>query len=247
MTRKSLCFRASISFLLFVALTCFQLRALAESDAPVVIELFTSQGCYSCPPADKLLGELKDVGNLIVLACHVTYWNYLGWQDTFSRQFCDDRQRNYQAQLIGNPGVYTPQVVVSGRYGAVGSRASRVKRLISLANTNTPARRIKLSIANDGQLKIELPDTQASQVHRLWLLGTSGSHLLPIVKGENGGKALNYHNPIEYVADLGSWTGHLKTLSKDVTENSNIQEWVVIAQTHPLGGIAAAGKLTLPQ
>ena len=138
-------------------------------------------------------------------------------------------------------------MVVSGRYGAVGSRASRVKRLISVANTSTLARLIKLSVANDGQLKIELPNTQASQAHQLWLLGTSGSHLLPIVKGENGGKALNYHNPIEYVADLGSWTGHLKTLSKDVIENSNLQEWVVIAQTVPLGGIAAAGKLTLAQ
>jgi hypothetical protein len=238
-------YRASISFLLLIGVACFQLRALAESDAPVVVELFTSQGCYSCPPADELLGKLNNVENLIVLACHVTYWNYLGWQDTFSRQFCDDRQRNYQAQLKGNPGVYTPQIVVSGRYGVVGSRASRVVRLISIADQNAPAQRIKLSLTSDKQLKIVLPNLQAKQLQQLWLLGTSGSHLLPIGKGENGGKALNYHNPIAYVADLGSWNGHLKMLSKDVTENSTIQEWVVIAQTFPTGGITAAGKLTL--
>lgn len=240
-------FHLSLSSLLFISLATFQVQALAGPDTPVVVELFTSQGCYSCPPADELLGELKDQENVIALSCHVTYWNYLGWKDTFSDQFCDKRQRNYQAHLTGNPGVYTPQIVVSGRYGAVGSRASRVNRLITVADKSTPIQHILLSVANDGQLKIELPNTQTDQKQQLLLLGTTGSHRATIDGGENGGKKLNYHNPIEYVSDLGSWKGSKKTLSQEIAGHSNIKEWVVIAQRSPTGAITAAGKLTLPR
>ncbi len=235
-----------VSALLFILLACFQSNSFAESDSPVVVELFTSQGCYSCPPADDLLGELKHDKNTIAISCHVTYWNYLGWRDTFSHQFCDNRQRNYQAHLRGNPGVYTPQMVVSGRYGAVGSRASRVNRIIDVSNEHTPLQRINLSINSD-EIKIDLPKVDIDQKQQLLLIGTSGSHFLPIARGENGGKKLHYHNPIEYVSDLGSWKGESKTLSKEIAGNPKIKEWVVIAQRLPIGAITAAGKLTLTQ
>lgn len=235
-----------ISTLLFTLLSGFQNSSLAESEAPIVVELFTSQGCYSCPPADDLLGELKHQKNTITLSCHVTYWNYLGWRDTFSHQFCDNRQRNYQAQLRGNRGVYTPQMVVSGRYGAVGSRASRVNRIIEASNEHTPLQHIKLSLNSD-KITIDLPKTDTDQQQQLLLIGTSGSHFLPIAHGENGGKKLHYHNPVEYVSDLGSWKGESKTLSKEIAGNPKIKEWVVIAQRLPIGAITAAGKLTLPQ
>jgi hypothetical protein len=240
-------FRLSLSSILFLTSVALQAQTLTKPDAPIVVELFTSQGCYSCPPADDLLGNLRNQANIIALSCHVTYWNHLGWKDTFSHPFCDNRQRNYQAQLKGNSGVYTPQIVVSGRYGAVGSQASRVSRLINVANKNTPLQRIKLSITNNGQLKIELPNTQTDQKQQLLLFGTSGSHHLPITSGENGRKKLHYHNPIEYIVDLGSWEGNKKTLSNEIAGNPNIQEWVVVAQLLPLGAITAAGKLTLPQ
>jgi hypothetical protein len=238
-------FHLRLSALLFISFATFQVQTQAGPDAPIVVELFTSQGCYSCPPADELMGKLKGRGNVIALSCHVTYWNYLGWKDTFSDAFCDKRQRNYQAHLTGNPGVYTPQIVVSGRYGAIGSRASRIKHLITVADKNTPLQHILLSVANDGQLKIELPNTQTDQKQQLLLLGTTGSHRLSIAGGENGGNKLNYHNPIEYVSDLGSWKGSKKVLSNEIAEHSNIKEWVVIAQKSPIGAITAAGKLTL--
>ena len=235
-----------VSALLFTLMASIQSNSFAESDSPVVIELFTSQGCYSCPPADKFLGELSHQKNTIALSCHVTYWNYLGWRDTFSHQFCDNRQRNYQAHLQGNPGVYTPQMVVSGRFGAVGSRTSRVNHIIDVANKRAPLQKIHLSIDND-DITIGLPKLDIKQQQQLLLIGTSGSHFLPIARGENAGKKLHYHNPIEYVSDLGSWQGESRTLSKTVAGHPNIKEWIVIAQRLPIGAITAAGKLSLTQ
>jgi hypothetical protein len=229
----------------------------SHAESPItVVELFTSQGCYSCPPADDLLGELKASPNIIALACHVTYWNYLGWRDTFSRKFCDSRQRSYQAELKGNRGVYTPQMVINGEYGLVGSRGRQVKQVIN--QTNTMPMVIQIEFTDKNTLAIKLPTLSnypslKEQKQRLFLLGSSGVHHLPITRGENGGKKLYYHNPIEQVFELGDWDGLEKTISKSLIVNkqsgqtvSTIKEWVVIAQTWPLGKISAAGKLINP-
>ncbi len=223
-------------------------NAYASSEPLAVIELFTSQGCYSCPPADSFLGKLKEQPNTIAVSCHVTYWNYLGWRDTFSRKFCDNRQRHYQRHLKGNAGVYTPQMVVSGRFGAVGSRTSRVSRIIDIAKKHAPLLPINLSIdaSTADQLSIQLPTLNSDQTQQLFLLGTSGEHSLPISHGENGGKRLTYHNPIEHVVDLGHWDGQEKRLTQAIAGHPDIDEWVVIAQRMPIGEITAAGKLTLP-
>jgi hypothetical protein len=216
-----------------------------------VVELFTSQGCYSCPPADDLLGELKQRPDVIALACHVTYWNYLGWRDTFSDTFCDNRQRRYQSVLRGNQGVYTPQMVINGRYGLVGSRKGQVEQVIQ--QTNKPLAFIDLRLKGDDTLQIKLPSLpESSGRQRVFLFGSSGLHYLPIARGENGGKKLYYHNPIERIVDLGSWEGQEVSLSQPLisAENndapsSKIREWVVIAQSWPLGKITAAGKLLI--
>jgi len=215
------------------------------SEPLTVVELFTSQGCYSCPPADDLLGELKQDPHTIALSCHVTYWNYLGWKDTFSLRFCDQRQRGYQAALKGRAGVYTPQMIINGQYAAVGSRQSSVKRLIQQANKQAPA---TITILKNGaqELKIQLPSLSLNQKQELFLLGTSGQHRLPINRGENGGKTLNYHNPIAEVIHLGRWDGKKQILNKTINKQADIREWVVIAQTMPLGNIVAAGKLVWP-
>ncbi len=233
---------------LLLCLLLFNGYSAYASSELTVVELFTSQGCYSCPPADSFLGKLKEEPNTIAVSCHVTYWNYLGWRDTFSRKFCDNRQRNYQRHLKGNAGVYTPQMVVSGRYGAVGSRTSRVSRIIEIAKKHAPLLAINLSMdsSTTDQLNIQLPTISSDQTQQLFLLGTSGEHSLPISHGENGGKRLTYHNPIQHVVDLGRWNGQGKTLTQTVGGHPEINEWVVIAQRMPLGEITAAGKFTLP-
>lgn len=225
---------------------CLSLSQLQAAEPVTVVELYTSQGCYSCPPADDLLGKLKQQPNVIALSCHVTYWNYLGWKDTFSLPFCDNRQRRYQSYLKGNTGVYTPQMVINGQYAGVGSRERRVDRLIGIAQGKSPLKPIELSLSGKSQLSIHLPDADHPQKQQLLLLGTSGQHRLPIARGENGGKRLTYHNPVEHVISLGEWNGQSKTLSKTVPVDESVEEWIVIAQSLPLGQMTAAGKLPVP-
>ncbi len=218
--------------------------SLFAVEAPLtVLELFTSQGCYSCPPADSLLGELKTRPNTIAVACHVTYWNYLGWRDTFSREFCDDRQRHYQRNLKGNAGVYTPQMVINGRYGVVGSNTLQINNLIQRAATPAIAT-VVLAMGSPGVLTITLPSINQGP-HTLLLLGTSGEHSLPIARGENGGKQLIYHNPVAVVIELGEWDGKQKIVEKSLPAQDDIREWLVLAQDTPTGAIVAAAKLAV--
>lgn len=205
-----------------------------------VVELFTSQGCHSCPPADLILGNLKKRPNLITLSCHVTYWNYLGWRDTFSKPFCDERQRLYQHHLKGRAGVYTPQLVINGRNGVVGSSLYRVNQQLKVTD-QIAAIRMEL---RDHKLSIHLPHIEHIKTQQLLLIGTSGEHRLPIGSGENSGKTLSYHNPIEVVIDLGPWRGNPQTIEQKV-ENHLVKEWVALSQEYPLGSMTSAGKITV--
>jgi len=218
-----------------------------EKPAITVVELFTSQGCYSCPPADTLLEKIDLQDNTITLSCHVTYWNYLGWKDTFSKSYCDNRQRVYQSALKGNRGVYTPQMVINGRYGAVGSRERTVGQAMTIMARENRIEAVDLQLNTSNGLVISLPkimgDTAQSQAHQLILLGTTGTQTVPINRGENGGKTLDYHNPIAVVEHLGRWDGAQKTLSQAIDKHAGVKEWVVLAQTWPIGEIVAAGKL----
>lgn len=232
-----------LACLLFLSL--YNANASASKSVDV-IELFTSQGCYSCPPADVFLGELAQREEVIALSCHVTYWNYLGWQDTFSRPFCDNRQRQYQSVIKGYKGVYTPQMVVNGRYGGVGSQRTKIEGLIEYDHRQqTPVRAISLRI-EDQLLTVSLPNVTDLPVQKrqLFLLGTTGKHWLPIKSGENSGKRLPYFNPIEYVKNMGEWDGQVQSLQWVLPNNTAIKDWVVIAQQWPVGAMVAAGKIS---
>ena len=134
-----------------VALSLMSTAAVAE-DAPVVVELFTSQGCYSCPPADDLLGELAERENVLPLAFHVTYWDRLGWPDTLGLPAGTARQEAY-ARTLGTGRMYTPQMVVQGQIDVVGSRRDRVMRALDIAEEHAVA---SVSLAIDGgQVTIE--------------------------------------------------------------------------------------------
>lgn len=232
----------SIPFLILLLLTA-NTNAEQASDITVV-ELFTSQGCYSCPPADRLLAELDEEANTITLACHVGYWNYLGWKDTFSNPFCDHRQRVYQAQLIGNPGVYTPQMVINGRFAAVGSRERTVRQAINIMRRAPRLHRIELRKGASNELEINLPAIQSSTRYQLTLLGTAGEQTVAINRGENGGKTLDYHNPMTVIKSLGYWDGDKTTLRESLKKDAvDVKQWVVLAQQLPLGEIQAAGAL----
>ena len=220
------------------------LPVTAAATPVTVVELFTSQGCYSCPPADDLLGKLSENPDTIAVACHVTYWNYLGWRDTFSQEFCDRRQRSYQSHLKGNAGVYTPQMVINGRYGVVGSRQSRVTQAIGRSQQDTAIEMVALSQPNDGELHIELPAVASGNL-QLWLLGVDNQQQVPIAKGENGGKQLTYHHPIRQVVNLGGWDGKSRQLQVNLKEQPVLPRWVVLVELRGGRGLVAAGELVV--
>jgi hypothetical protein len=231
----------------YLLLLLVSVSAVAEKPSAQtinVVELFTSQGCYSCPPADEFLGELDKRPDYITFSCHVTYWNYLGWKDTFSRSFCDNRQRQYQSVLRGYKGVYTPQMVINGRYAGVGSKRSRIEGLIEQDHRRQASIQPIVLQVNSENLVVKLPKIVESDANKrqLFLLGTSGAHVLPINNGENSGKRLPYFNPVEYVQNMGQWDGQAKTVEWMLPRDSTIKDWVVVAQVWPIGEITAAGK-----
>src|ERR1700760_3011596 len=134
---------AIIGFAFVTALT----TSVQAQEAPVVVELFTSQGCSSCPPADAFLTDLAHQRrDILPLAFHVTYWDYLGWKDPYSLDAATARQRDY-ARHLGDDGVYTPQMVVDGATGFVGSNRSQGLRAITGANPKP----VTVNVVRDGQ------------------------------------------------------------------------------------------------
>jgi hypothetical protein len=184
--------------------------ARAEQPAgrpPVVVELFTSQGCNSCPSADVVLAELTKRSDVLPLSFHVTYWDRLGWPDTFGLTASTERQRIY-ARALGNDGLYTPQMVIDGRIDVVGSRRHRVLEAIDLLASSTGPG-IPIAVEGDRlQLGAGNPD-QAT----VWLFAVDEREDVTIARGENRGRTLPYHNIVREVAELGHWSGDALALT----------------------------------
>jgi hypothetical protein len=173
---------------------------------PVVVELFTSQGCNSCPPADALLAELSQREDIVALSLHVDYWDYLGWHDTFASRATSDRQHAY-ARSLGERRVYTPQAVVGGRFHAVGSDRAAVEALIAEARA-TPA--MPLDITPGPALR--LPERRGIEPATVWIVGLDALREVPVARGENAGRTLVYRNVVREIRKLGEWRGQPMTL-----------------------------------
>ncbi|MEZ5903288.1 MAG: DUF1223 domain-containing protein [Alphaproteobacteria bacterium] len=230
-------------WLIFLSSLPFYSAKAQDDLSPVVLELFTSQSCSSCPPADKILGELADENdNIIDLSCNVTYWNHLHWEDTLSKDFCTQRQRQY-VQHLRSRGPYTPQIVINGKYEMVGSRESAIKKTIKKDLKDSPIKLITLNLSEQ-QLDIKLPETPGSDSYAVSLLAHGKRHTQSIPSGENKGRTVNYTNPVERIISLGTWDGTGKTMTYDVSELPPAQGYVVLAQKNSVvGEIIAAGKI----
>ena len=181
----------------------------AGQPVPVVVELFTSQGCSSCLPADAYFGGLTKRPDVIALAFHVDYWNYIGWTDPFAKPWATERQREYQDSLKTR-FVYTPQVVVDGAAEAVGSDDEKCDALIDAAKAKAePRPTLALRWRADGALAVDVGATQspAGQPATLWLVGYDATHTTEVLHGENEGRTITDYHPVRSYSQLGRWAG----------------------------------------
>ncbi|MEM7505888.1 MAG: DUF1223 domain-containing protein [Pseudomonadota bacterium] len=179
----------------------------AQAEPAVVVELFTSQGCYSCPPADEVLGKLAEHDDIVALAMHVDYWDYLGWRDTFAQRGFTQRQYSYR-DTMGERVVYTPQMIIQGVSPVTGSRSMSVKDAILQARGQQ--RTSTLEITETGAAltgRIAPLATDQAQGGTLFVAKYTRNQIVDIARGENGGKTLTYHNVVDMLSPLTEWDG----------------------------------------
>jgi hypothetical protein len=214
--------------------------AVAASDRPVVVELFTSQGCSSCPPADRFLDELVEMDGVIGLSWHVDYWDYIGWKDVFADPEFTERQK-YYAHSMGEKMVYTPQMIVGGVAHVVGSDRQKVTALIDAAQAEDSV--VDLSVVrSDDNISISAEvvgdPTGRMNVYVVYYIPKAS---VDITRGENAGSMFTYTNVVESWEKLRGWNGRRK-LSLDVSVASE-RSAVIMIQAENYGPILAAADL----
>lgn len=184
--------------------------AAADNGPRGVIELFTSQGCSSCPPADRLASELARDPRNLVLTLPVDYWDYLGWKDTLASPANSARQRAY-AMARGDRKVYTPQIVVNGREAAVGGDGAAVLGAVMRAEEPENALALPVTAAvDDERLKVSVAAAVrplAARHGEVWALSVERSRTVQIGRGENAGRSVTYANVVRRMTRLGAWDG----------------------------------------
>ncbi|MCC7045379.1 MAG: DUF1223 domain-containing protein [Alphaproteobacteria bacterium] len=209
----------------------------------LVVELFTSQGCSSCPPAEAYLGELAKRNDLLALEQHVDYWDYIGWKDPFALSATTDRQRRYN-QRLGRGYVYTPQMVVDGIAEAVGSDRAAVERAVATARA-TPGPRVAVRVAATakGLLRVDLPQSDSNVLCDVFLIGFDPLHMTKVLRGENGGRTLNNYNVVRDFQHVGFWSGQAATIDLPKLDIGTMRSWAVIVQVEDSGAILGAARI----
>lgn len=214
---------------------------LAAQDQPMtVVELFTSQGCSSCPPADAYLGELAKEPGVIALALHVDYWDYIGWADQFASPQFTERQKAY-ARAEGHRTIYTPQMIVNGVERIEGSDPEKVENAIRQHQTEPET--VSLTLLRQGDavaIRAKALQALAGPV-RVQLVRYRPLETVVIEYGENAGRVMDYHNIVTAWTLLGEWSG---TPPLDIEAPAGGSDGlVVILQTDGPGRILAAAEL----
>lgn len=234
-----------INAALGIALTVSGLTtASAKAADTVVLELYTSQGCSSCPPADALLRRLsKEDPSLLPLSFHVHYWDYLGWKDPFSSVANTDRQQSYSRSL-GDPEIYTPELVVNGAQAVIGSREAEVRQAIAAAKAAGPRAEVAFSGGTDRPRVSITPRTLTAADLPADVIEVRFNRFAatPVAVGENGGRTLDSINNVLSIRHLGTLTGAAASFA--VAEPAGRGEGIaVIVQRQNLGPVLAAAVL----
>lgn len=211
---------------------------------PVVLELFTSQGCSSCPPADAVLAKVAQQADVIALSTPVDYWDNLGWKDRFARPENTARQHAY-ASRWGSRSVYTPQLVINGTLETVGSRGDKVSSLIEQERKKPAAVSVVLARMPDGAVTVNLQGAASARgsVRLVWVRAQGD---VAVRAGENGGRTLHYTNIVIDEAPLGKWTGTAVQLTagRQIIARHKADRLAVIVQDG-VGPVLGAAMLDL--
>ena len=177
-----------------------------RADPRAVVELFTSQGCSSCPPADKVLGELAQDPTVIALSLPIDYWDYLGWKDTLADSRFSARQKAY-SHARGDRGVYTPQAVVNGTTNVLGSDRAGIENAAKQTQNADGVMSVPVTMTQSGgQIKVSVAEA-GGRSGEIWICAVSKSVPITISRGENRGQQITYHNVVRNVLKVGDWNG----------------------------------------
>jgi hypothetical protein len=236
---------SSLAITCLVTLPCLAITAQpAQAEPRAVIELFTSQGCSSCPPADKLIAEYARDPSVIALSLAVDYWDYLGWKDTLALSGHSNRQRAY-AKARGDRQVYTPQVVIDGAVHALGSDKAAIERGIRQTREQNAPLTLLVKIERSGdKLTVTVSESKDEKGQaEVWLCPITRSVPVVIGRGENSGQTITYTNVVRRWIKLGDWTGKAEIFSVPVrdVQSGGIDSAAVVVQS----GTASVPKLML--
>ena len=223
-----------------------------QGSHPVVVELFTSQGCSDCPAADRIVAELAKRKDVLALSLPITYWDMLGWKDTFATEANTYRQKSY-AKTMNRSGIYTPQIVVDGKIDVVGNQRDRV--MSAIANRHA-------QIANEAPINLTLGIASAASRSRsplrprakdkplvatIWVMRTLSNASVNVQQGENKNHQLTYANLVRELHRAGEWTGEAMKIDVPITTGKSKHDGVaVVLQSHDYGEVLAAAMIKLP-
>jgi hypothetical protein len=227
-------------------LFCLSGSAFADPSKRVdVLELFTSQGCSSCPPADANFRQLSKGADILALSFPVSYWDYLGWKDTLAKEAYNKRQYAY-AEARGDREIYTPQMIVNGITHVVGSRLGAVEAALQETRRTLEPVSVPVSIElHDDSIRLAMgaaPEESTYRSGKVWVVCYSQSVDVAIGRGENRGRKITYTNVVRELIPAGSWNGQESSLSVVIPEKSDFDNIGVILQadkSHAMLGAAA--------
>jgi hypothetical protein len=219
----------------------FGIPPIEAGERPIVVELFTSEGCSSCPPADALLAGLASRPEVLALSFHVDYWDRLGWKDPFSSPEATRRQHRY-AELLGLATVYTPQIIVDGKWQAVGSDRGEVEHALDAARHDGNEVPVALAVDHGraqiklGQVKFDPGGEGASGA--VLLIGFDRRHVTAVARGENGGRTLAHVDVVRSVEEVAQFDGRASAIDVPIRSPSDRVAAILQARDGRVLGVA---------
>jgi hypothetical protein len=236
---------------LALAMAVFLVAGPAEAGGgkrPVVVELFTSQGCSSCPPADALLGRLADRKDVVALSLPITYWDMMGWKDTLASEANTHRQKSY-SEIMGHGGVYTPQMIVDGVSDIIGSREAAVETAIALREGDMDAVPVLLhATRQEIHVTVGPASNHEGPDATIWMFRILGKATVAIGAGENQGRTVTYRNIVRDMKAIGLWKGPAVSLDLPRQDGMDVPHdaLAVIVQQNGYGRIIGAAVIGHP-